>query len=49
MKNENNSPDDNDEVQKHLNTHDHMNNELAQEMALAISQDGKWNTVKNTK
>ena len=38
---------DYDEIQKHLNTHDHMNNGIAQIMGLIISQDGTTKIIKN--
>ena len=38
---------DYDEIQKHLNAHDHMNNGVAQIMGLTISQDGKPKATKN--
>ncbi len=38
---------DYDEIQKHLNAHDHMNNGIAQIMGLTISQDGKSKATKN--
>jgi hypothetical protein len=40
---------DYDEIQKHLNTHDHMNNGIAQIMGLIISQDGAVKITKNAK
>ena len=39
--------DDYDEIQKHLNAHDHMNNGVAQIMGLIISQDGDTKGIKN--
>jgi len=36
-----------DEIQKHLNAHDHMNNGIAQIMGLIISQDGTTKIIKN--
>ena len=41
--------DDFDELQKHLNAHDHMNDGITQEMALIIFQNGAWKIVENTK
>ena len=41
--------DDYDEIQKHLNAHNHMNNGIAQTMGLIISQDGITKIVKNAK
>ena len=38
-----------DEIQRHLNLHDHMNNGLAQKMALIIDKDGKWEIQNNEK
>mgnify|MGYP006441004913 FL=1 len=38
-----------DEIQRHLNLHDHMNNGLAQKMALIIDKDGKWKIQNNEK
>ena len=38
---------DYDEIQKHLNAHDHMNNGIAQIMGLIISQDGTTKIIKN--
>ena len=38
---------DYDEIQKHLNAHDHMNNGIAQIMGLIISQDGAVKIIKN--
>ena len=38
---------DYDEIQKHLNAHDHMNNDVSQIMGLTISQDGKSKATKN--
>ena len=40
---------DYDEIQKHLNAHDHMNNGIAQIMGLIISQDGAVKITKNAK
>ena len=37
------------EIQRHLNLHDHMNNGLAQKMALIIDKDGKWHIQNNEK
>ena len=39
--------DDYDEIQKHLNAHDHMNNGIAQMKGLTISQDGNYITTDN--
>ena len=36
-------------IQKHLNLHDHMNDGLAQKMALIIDRDGKWEIQNNEK
>ena len=38
-----------DEIQKHLNLHDHMNDGVAQKMALIIDKDGKWEIQNNKK
>ena len=38
-----------DEIQRNLNLHDHMNNGLAQKMALIIDKDGKWEIQNNEK
>ena len=38
---------DYDEIQKHLNAHDHMNNGIAQMKGLTISQDGTHITTDN--
>jgi len=35
------------EIQKHLNLHDHMNDGVAQKMALIIDKDGKWEIQDN--
>ena len=40
---------DYDEIQKHLNAHDHMNNDVAQIMGLTIFQDGTVKITKNAK
>ena len=40
---------DYDEIQKHLNAHDHMNNGIAQMKGLTISQDGTHITTDNAK
>ena len=40
---------DYDEIQKHLNAHDHMNNGIAQIMGLIISQDGAVKITINAK
>ena len=40
---------DYDEIQKHLNAHDHMNNGIAQMKGLTISQDGNYITTDNAK
>ena len=40
---------DNDEIQKHLNLHNQINNGVAQKMALIIDKDGKWEIEKNEK
>ena len=37
------------EIQRHLNLHDHMNDGLAQKMALIIDKDGKWHIQNNEK
>ena len=42
---ENNS----EEIQKHLNLHNQMNEGLAQKMALIIDKDGKWEIQNNEK
>ena len=34
-------------IQKHLNLHDHMNEGVAQKMALIIDKDGKWEIQNN--
>jgi len=39
--------DEHNRVQKHLNSHAHMNNGFAQKMALVISQDGTTEIIKN--
>jgi len=39
--------DDNEEIQNHLNLHNHMNQGMAQEMALIIDSNGKWETRDN--
>jgi len=36
------------EIQKHLNAHDHMNNGITQRMALVISKDGTTTIIENT-
>ena len=36
-------------IQRHLNLHDHMNDGLAQKMALIIDKDGKWEIQNNEK
>ena len=36
-----------DEIQRHLNLHDHMNDGVAQKMALIIDKDGKWEIQNN--
>ena len=41
-----NNPED---IQKHLNLHDHMNDGVAQKMALIIDKDGKWEIQNNKK
>ena len=38
-----------DEIQRHLNLHDYMNDGLAQKMALIIYKDGKWKIQNNEK
>ena len=40
--------DDLQEIQKHLNAHDHMNNGITQRMALVISKDGTTTIIENT-
>ena len=40
---------DYDEIQKHLNAHDHMNNGVTQIMGLIISQDGTTKIIKNVR
>ena len=40
---------DNDEIQKHLNLHNQINNGVAQKMALIIDKDGKWEIQNNEK
>ena len=40
---------DHDEIQRHLNLHDYMNDGLAQKMALIIDKDGKWHIQNNEK
>jgi len=40
--------DDYEEIQMHLNTHNNMNQGIAQEMALVISSDGTSKIVKNS-
>ena len=40
--------DDYEEIQKHLNAHNHMNQGIKQEMALVISSDGTSKIVKNS-
>jgi len=40
--------DDYEEIQKHLNAHNHMNQGITQEMALVISSDGTSKTVQNS-
>ena len=37
------------EIQRHLNLHDYMNEGLAQKMALIIDKDGKWHIQNNEK
>ena len=37
------------EIKRHLNLHDHMNDGLAQKMALIIDKDGKWEIQNNEK
>ncbi len=39
--------DDYEQIQNHLNAHSHMNQGVAQVMALIISSDGEWKPVKN--
>ena len=39
----------NNEIQKHLNLHNHMNNGVVQKMALIIDKDGKWEIENNEK
>ena len=41
--------DDHDEIQKHLNAHDRLNNGVTQKMALIISKDGTTKIVENSK
>ena len=36
-----------DEIQKHLNLHNQINNGVAQKMALIIDKDGDWRIKKN--
>jgi hypothetical protein len=38
-----------DEIQKHLNLHNEINNGLAQKMALIIDKDGNWEVQNNEK
>jgi hypothetical protein len=38
---------DNDEIQRHLNLHNQINNGLAQKMALIIDKDGNWRIQNN--
>ena len=38
-----------DEIQKHLNLHNQINNGLAQKMALIIDKDGNWKIQNNKK
>ena len=38
-----------EEIQKHLNRHNHKNNGVAQKMALIIDKDGKYKTQNNLK
>ena len=40
---------DNDEIQKHLNLHNQINNGLAQKMALIIDKNGNWSIQNNSK
>ena len=40
---------DNDEIQKHLNLHNQINNGVAQKMALIIDKDGNWRIQNNSK
>jgi len=40
---------DYDEIQKHLNAHDHMNNGVTQIMGLIISQDEPTKIIKNAR
>ena len=40
---------DRDEIQKHLNLHNQINNGVAQKMALIIDKDGKWEIQNNEK
>ena len=40
---------DDDEIQKHLNLHNQINNGVAQKMALIIDKDGKWEIQNNEK
>ncbi len=42
------STDDLQEIQKHLNSNDHMNNGITQKMALIISKDGTTKVIENT-
>ncbi len=37
----------NDEIQKHLNLHNQINNGVAQKMALIIDKDGNWRIQNN--
>ena len=37
------------EIQRHLNLHNHMNDGVAQKMALIIDKDGKWEIQNNEK
>ena len=39
--------DDFEQIQNHLNAHDQMNQEIAQDMALVIYSDGTYKIIKN--
>ena len=38
---------DRDEIQKHLNLHNQINNGVAQKMAVIIDKDGNWRIQNN--
>jgi hypothetical protein len=40
---------DRDEIQRHLNLHNEINNGVTQKMALIIDKDGNWEIIHNEK